>query len=142
MDVESLKKLNKDKKLVKMLAKKHDAFQASDTIFKQIPRLLGPGLSKARKFPTMITHNENMMDKIDDIKSAIKFQMKKVLCLNVAAGHVEMSEEELAQNVFLPINTLVSLLQKNWQNALLQKNWQNVRSLYMKSTMGKVQRLY
>ena len=44
-----------------------------------------------------------------------------------------MSEEELAQNVFLAINFLVSLLKKNWQN---------VRSLHMKSTMGKVQRLY
>ncbi|XP_065063210.1 large ribosomal subunit protein uL1-like [Rhopilema esculentum] len=133
MDVESLKKLNKDKKLVKKLAKRHDAFLASDTIIKQIPRLLGPGLNKAGKFPTMITHNENMMAKIDDIKSTIKFQMKKVLCLNVAVGHVEMSEEELAQNVFLAINFLVSLLKKNWQN---------VRSLHMKSTMGKVQRLY
>merc|ERR1712243_438783 len=60
MDVESLKKLNKDKKLVKRLAKKYNAFLASDTIIKQIPRLLGPGLNKAGKFPTMITHGDNM----------------------------------------------------------------------------------
>merc|ERR1711925_15241 len=67
MDVEALKKLNKDKKLVKKLAKKYDGFVASDTLIKQIPRLLGPGLNKAGKFPTMITHGDKMVDKINDI---------------------------------------------------------------------------
>merc|ERR1712137_1179570 len=33
---------------------KHDAFIASDALIKQIPRLLGPGLSKAGKFPTPV----------------------------------------------------------------------------------------
>merc|ERR1711978_813922 len=47
MSVEDLKKLNKDKKL----AKKYDAFLASDALIRQIPRLLGPGLNKAGKFP-------------------------------------------------------------------------------------------
>lgn len=85
MDVEALKKLNKDKKLVKKLAKKYNAFLASDTLIKQIPRLLGPGLNKAGKFPTMITHSENMVHKVDDIKSTIKFQMKKVTITRIMA---------------------------------------------------------
>ncbi|MBA0874365.1 hypothetical protein Goshw_015601 [Gossypium schwendimanii] len=42
MDVEALKKLNKNKKLVKKLAKKYHAFLASESVIKQIPRLLGP----------------------------------------------------------------------------------------------------
>lgn len=50
MDVEGLKKLNKNKKLVKKLAKKYHAFLASEAVIKQIPRLLGPGLNKAGKF--------------------------------------------------------------------------------------------
>jgi ribosomal protein L1 len=48
-------RLNKNKKLVKKLAKKYDAFMASEALIKQIPRLLGPGLSKAGKFPTGIS---------------------------------------------------------------------------------------
>ena len=36
MDQESLKKLNKNKKLVKKLAKKYNAFLASDTLIKQV----------------------------------------------------------------------------------------------------------
>jgi len=45
MDIEALKKLNKNKKLVKKLAQKYDAFLASESIIRQIPRLLGPGLN-------------------------------------------------------------------------------------------------
>merc|ERR1739847_243367 len=53
MSVDDLKKLNKQKKLVKKLAKKYDAFLASESLIKQIPRLLGPGLNKAGKFPSL-----------------------------------------------------------------------------------------
>jgi len=133
MDTEALKKLNKNKKLVKKLAKKYDAFLASDSLIKQIPRIVGPGLNKAGKFPTMLAHSEPMMAKIDEVRATIKFQMKKVLCLAVAVGHVNMTPEELVANINLAINFLVSLLKKNWQN---------VRALYIKSTMGPAQRLY
>merc|ERR1712000_213225 len=51
---DDLKKLNKNKKLIKKLARKYDAFIASEALIKQIPRLLGPGLSKAGKFPTPV----------------------------------------------------------------------------------------
>jgi len=48
MSSDDLKKLNKNKKLIKKLARKYDAFIASDSLIKQIPRLLGPGLSKGK----------------------------------------------------------------------------------------------
>ncbi|XP_033104842.1 60S ribosomal protein L10a-like [Anneissia japonica] len=133
MNADALKKLNKNKKLVKKLAKKYDAFLASDSLIKQIPKLLGPGLNKAGKFPTLVSHQEPLTNKVEEVKATIKFQMKKVLCLAVACGHIEMSDDELVANISLAINFLVSLLKKNWQN---------VRSLYVKSTMGKPQRLY
>merc|ERR1711894_342297 len=116
MSVDDLKKLNKDKKLVKKLAKKYDAFLASDALIRQIPRLLGPGLNKAGKFPSILAQGDNMVQKIEEMKATIKFQMKKVLCLAVAVGDINMN-----------INFLVSLLKKQWQN---------VRSLRIKSTMG------
>ena len=64
MDIEALKKLSKNKKLVKKLAKKYDALLASESLIKQIPRILGPGLNKAGKFPSLLTHNENMVAKV------------------------------------------------------------------------------
>ena len=59
-------------------AKKYDAFLASESLIKQIPRLLGPGLNKAGKFPGLLTHQESMTQKVDEVKATIKFQMKKV----------------------------------------------------------------
>ncbi|CAD6184601.1 unnamed protein product [Caenorhabditis auriculariae] len=133
MSADDLKKLNKNKKLIKKLAKGYDAFLASESLIKQIPRILGPGLNKAGKFPSVVTHAESLQSKSDELRATIKFQMKKVLCLSVAVGHVELSQEELVSNISLAINFLVSLLKKNWQN---------VRSLNIKTTMGKPQRLY
>jgi len=133
MSVDDLKKLNKNKKLIKKLAKKYDAFLASEALIKQIPRLLGPGLSKAGKFPTPVSHSDSLDEKVAELKSTIKFQLKKVLCLGVAVGHVQMTEDQLVTNTMLSINFLVSLLKKNWQN---------VKSLFIKSSMGKPIRLF
>ena len=150
MSADDLKKLNKNKKLVKKLARKYDAFVASDTVMRLIPRLLGPGLSKgetshrlfllvaltlnpAGKFPTPISHNEDLAAKVTEVKSTIKFQLKKVLCLGVAVGNVGMTEDELISNIMLAINYLVSLLKKGWQN---------VGSLTIKASMSKPKRLY
>ena len=150
MSSDDLKKLNKNKKLIKKLARKYDAFVASDTLIKLIPRLLGPGLSKgiqtwpnhlydqvdcflAGKFPSPISHNEDLNSKIIEVKSTIKFQLKKVLCLGVAVGNVGMTEDELISNIMLAINYLVSLLKKGWQN---------VGSLTIKASMSPPKRLY
>ncbi len=74
-----------------------------------------------------------MNEKINDIRSSVKFQLKKVLCLGVAVGHVKMNNDELYANIQLSINFLISLLKKHWQN---------VKSLHIKSTMGRVFRIY
>jgi len=133
MSVDDLKKLNKNKKLVKKLAKKYDFFMASDNMIKQIPRLLGPGLTKAGKFPTLLSSSDDMQEKIDEVKSTIKFQMKKVMCLNVAIGNVEMDKQQIIVNTQLAANFLASLLKKQWQN---------IGQMYIKSTMGPPQQIF
>eukprot|EP01083_Nonionella_stella_P073855 199980_1 len=133
MSVDDLKKLNKNKKLVKKLAKKYDFFLASDNMIKQIPRLLGPGLTKAGKFPTLLSSSDDMQEKIDEVKSTIKFQMKKVMCLNVAIGNVDMEKKQIIVNTQLSINFLASLLKKQWQN---------IGQIYIKSTMGPPQQIF
>merc|ERR1712006_46335 len=133
MDVEALKALNKDKKKVKKLANKYSFFLASQSILKQIPRLLGPTMHKLGKFPALLEHGEDIVEKIDGIRSTVKFQLKKVLTLGVAAAHVEMNVDQCYANIMITVNFLVSLLKKNWQN---------IKTLHMKSTMGKSNRIY
>mmetsp|Transcript_110 Transcript_110/g.235 ORF Transcript_110/g.235 Transcript_110/m.235 type:complete len:218 (+) Transcript_110:59-712(+) len=131
--VEDLKKLNKNKKLVKKLAQSFDGFLASQVLIPQIPRLLGPGLNKAGKFPTLVQHTDVLETKVTEMRSQVKFQLKKVLCMGVAVGNVGMTPDELRQNCLMAINFLVSLLKKNWNN---------VKRLHMKSTMGKPFTIY
>merc|ERR1712028_280591 len=122
MDVEALKALSKD-----------NFFLASQSILKQIPRLLGPTMHKLGKFPTLLEHGEDITEKIDGIRATVKFQLKKVLTLGVAGAHVEMTQEQVYANTMITVNFLVSLLKKNWQN---------IKTLHIKSTMGKSHRIF
>jgi large subunit ribosomal protein L10Ae len=132
---DDLAKLKKDKKLVKQLADKYNAFLASADLIKQIPRILGPGLNKAGKFPSVLGGNENIVAKVEETKSQVKFQLKskKALCMGVAVANVGMKEDDIVRNINASVNFMVSLLKKNWQN---------VKRLYIKSTMGPVYRIY
>ncbi|CAH0487372.1 unnamed protein product [Peronospora effusa] len=82
---------------------------------------------KAGKFPTLVTSNDSLTEKADQVRATIKFQMKKVMCLNVAIGHVGLDKQQIVVNTQLAANFLASLLKKNWQN---------IKVLYLKSTMG------
>ena len=108
----------------------------------------------AGKFPTPISHSEDLTNKLTEVRSTIKFQLKKVLCLGVAVGHVQMTDDQVLSNVMLSLYSLIFLplsitnidldtwLGINFLVSLLKKNWQNVKSLHIKTTMGKPMRLF
>jgi len=135
MSQDDLKKLKKDKKLVKKMANSYDAFLASSSLIRLIPRIVGPGLNKAGKFPASLGANEDIAEKVASQKASIKFQLKskKALCLGVPVANVGMAEVDININITLAVNFLVSLLSKNWQQ---------VKRLYIKSTMGPSHRIF
>ena len=133
LTIEDLKGYSRDKKRVKMLARQYDAFLASQAVIRLVPRYLGPGLNKAGKFPSLISTDKPIVEKVEELKRSVKFQLKKVTCLNVNVGHVNMDASDLELNIKLAVNFLVSLLKKHWQN---------VKCLYIKSTMGPAYRIY
>jgi len=132
---DDLKKLNKSKKLIKKLANQYDAFLASASLIRQIPRIMGPGLNKAGKFPSVLGNNDDLSAKVDDQKATVKFQLKskKTICMGVAIANVGMSEQDIFRNITEAVNYMVSLLGKNWQQ---------VKRLYIKSTMGASHRIF
>jgi len=125
--LDSLKKFNKDKKQIKKWAKKYYLLLATDNLVKKVPQVLGPILNRIGKFPQPVTHNEPLQKKIDDVRSSVKWQLKKVTNLNVAVGNEEMTEEQLRQNIVMSANFLSSLLKKGWHN---------IKSINIKTTMG------
>ena len=108
--------------------------------------------TQAGRFPTPVSHAEDLTNKLTEVRSTIKFQLKKVLCLGVAVGHVEMTDDQVLANVMLSafvstcllIMAAADILREgiNFLVSLLKKNWQNVKSLHIKSTMGKPIRLF
>lgn len=74
-----------------------------------------------------------MEAKLHEIRCTVKFQMKKVLCLGVAIANVTQTPEEIQVNITNAINFLVSLLKKHWQN---------VKSLTIKTSMGRPHSIY
>ena len=65
--VEDLKKLNKNKALVKKLEKSCGFFFESDHTIEHMTRLLGPRSTKAGKFPTnFLSTGDDMREKMDE----------------------------------------------------------------------------
>ena len=125
--LDELKTFNKDKKLVKKWAKQFSLLLASDTVLKKVPVVVGPILTRINRFPTVVSHKESLAQKIADTRASVKFQLKKVTCMATAVGHVEMSDEELKQNIMMSLNFLASLLKKGWHN---------IKTIYIKTTMS------
>jgi hypothetical protein len=62
----------------------------------------------AGKFPTPVSPAEDLNNKLTEVRSTIKFQLKKVLCLGVAVGHVQMSDDQVVANVMLSMPVILS----------------------------------
>ncbi len=133
IDIEGLKKFNKEKKPIKRWAKSYSILLATATLVKQVTTTLGPVITRIGKFPQVVTHAEPLKNKIEDVRASVKFQLKKVTCLAVAIGNDKMTEEQNRQNITMGVNFLISLLKKGWHN---------VRSIHIKTTMSKPYKLY
>merc|ERR1719329_1017608 len=128
VDLDYLKKFNKDKKQIKGWAKQYALLIASDTVLKKVPVVCGPILNRINRFPQVVSHSDPLDIKVADIRSSVKWQLKKVTCLNAAVGSETMSDEELRVNIMMAINFLISLLKKGWHN---------MKSVHIKTTMSK-----
>merc|ERR1711957_611784 len=120
--------VNKDKKLVKKWAKQFDLLLASDTVLKRVPVVVGPILNRIQMFPTVVAKTQPLATTINDTRASVKFQLRKVTCMGCAVGRADFTNEELQQNIMMSLNFLVSMLKKGWHN---------LKSVYIKTTMGK-----
>lgn len=128
-----MKAFNKDKTKIKKYFKKYDVLLASDSVSKQITKLLGNVLVKLNKFPIAMAEGEKLAEKINEVRYTVKFQSKKASCLGTAIGKSDQSEDQIRQNLTMSINFLVSLLKKGWQN---------IGTLHIKTTMSKSIKLF
>lgn len=135
LDIETLKKLNKSKKPVKMLAKKYDAFLAFESLIKQILRTLDPDLNKAGSFllwwHTVKQGGQTRLFHL--MKSTIKFQWRRFCVWQWLSG--------MWRSQMMSLCTTSSWLSISWCHC--SRRISRMSGLYTsKSTMGNSQRLY
>ncbi|KAL0238792.1 hypothetical protein PCE1_004484 [Barthelona sp. PCE] len=131
--VDDLKGLNKEKKLVKKLAKSYHFFLASPTVARTLNRLVGNTFNKLGKFPTPVLKGESLEKKAESGCCTIRFKLQKAFAFNYAIGHEEMPIEEIVRNIATSLGFLISLLKKGMQN---------LGSVHVKGTMCSPVRLY
>eukprot|EP01121_Diplochlamys_sp_Union-15-3_P008605 TRINITY_DN229_c0_g2_i1.p1 TRINITY_DN229_c0_g2~~TRINITY_DN229_c0_g2_i1.p1 ORF type:complete len:219 (-),score=43.79 TRINITY_DN229_c0_g2_i1:16-672(-) len=128
IDVEGLQTFNKDKKLIRKWVHQYDTLVGSPSLVQELTKLTGPTLNKMNRFPTPVNHNDTLTKQIDDVRSTIRFQLKKEMGFNLAVGNIGLSADQLYENILFALNSLVGLLKKGWQN---------VGAVHLKSSMGK-----
>ncbi len=133
IDVDGLKAFNKEKAKIKKWAKKYDVLLASDSVSKQIIKLLGGILVKLNKHPITVVEGEKIMPRIVELQHTVNFAPKKACCLGTAVAKESVGEENIRQNLINSTNFLVSLMKKGWQN---------VGTIHIKTTMGKSYRIF
>lgn len=131
--VDDLKKFNNEGKLIKKWARKYDVLLVSESQNKNVTKLIGRYITSIGKLPITLSERENVRDKVAELMRTIRFRVKKFPWLAQGVGVDTLTSEELRQNVTKSINFLVSLVPKGWQN---------IKTIHVKTTMGKAIRLY
>jgi large subunit ribosomal protein L10Ae len=112
MSVEDLKKLNKNKKMVKKLAKRYDFFLASDMI--RSPSSPWFDL-RPESSHTLLASGDDMQGKIDEPQGYHQVPDEEGHVPQRRCRNVLMERAEIFTNTQLAA-TFASLLKKQWQN--------------------------
>ena len=130
--LDDLKKFNKEAKEIKKWARRYDILLVSESIAKNVTRTVGRYITSIGKIPVQIHDNEVVSAKLSELKNTIRFRVKKYAWLAQGVGIDTLDQEQIKENVTKALNFLVSLLPKGWHN---------LKTVHLKTTMGKPVRL-
>ena len=135
-DKEFLDDLNKkDKKAKKQFVKQYDSFICRTDLMKDVARVLGRFLGQSGKMPKpspkgygIVSPSEKIERIIENYQRRIILSTKKAPIVQTAFGKKSITPEKNKENLISLINFIESQL-PNGQG--------NIKSIYLKTTMGK-----
>ncbi len=127
IDRAKLEEFSSNIRQFKKLARKNRVFFSSSSLMGLIGRYFGKILSPRNKMPIPVGINDDIAGVISDAKRTISVRLHKSPTIHAKVGHINMKDEELAENIVSFI-----LFVKN----KLPKGWRNIRSIHIKTTMG------
>ncbi|MBU0979774.1 MAG: hypothetical protein KJ709_03135 [Nanoarchaeota archaeon] len=135
--VDDFPKYQKDKRLVKQLARKHDFFIAQATIMPKVATVFGRVLGPKGKMPNpkagcVVPPNANLKQVIPRLNNLVRLNAKKEKIFSCSVGMEEGKDEEIIDNIMTVYNQAVHHLPNEKQN---------IGSVYLKLTMSKPERI-
>ncbi len=132
ISAEELQTIADDKKQAKKIANETDYFIAEAPLMAVVGKRLGTVLGPRGKMPKPIPPGADPKGMIDNLRKTVSVRTKDRITFHAPVGTVNMSPEELAEN----IETVLKRVELK-----LEKGRMNIASSYVKTTMGKSVRL-
>ena len=122
----------KNPKLVSKLAKEYDIFISQANLMKDVAmifgRVLGPlGKMPNPKFGAVILPKDNLKQTVEKFRKSVKLVVGKEAILKIPIGKENSSEEHVAENIRIIIETL---------EHTLSKGKHNIKNILIKFTMS------
>lgn len=129
--VDELNTIAEDKKQAKKLANSTDYFIAEAPLMAVVGKRLGTVLGPRGKMPKPIAPGLDPTAMIEGLRKTVSVRTKDRMTFHAPVGTVDMSAEELADN----IETILKRVELK-----LEKGRMNIASSYIKTTMGPSER--
>jgi large subunit ribosomal protein L1 len=126
-----------DKKLAKKLAEKYDYFIAQMNIMPKLAAVFGKALGTRGKMPNpklgcVVPPNANLEQLIKKLNQSVRLVAKKATNIQCQIGKENQLDKEIIENVISVYNQLLKSLPQESQN---------IKSVLIKTTMGKPVRI-
>ncbi len=121
-----------NKKQAKKIANETDYFIAEAPLMAQVGKRLGTVLGPRGKMPKPIAPGADPSAMIDNLRKSVTVRSKDHKTFHVPVGTVNMSAEDIAENVDVIMSRVIGHLEKGKHN---------LDSAYIKTTMGASERL-
>ncbi|MFQ5818458.1 MAG: 50S ribosomal protein L1 [Candidatus Heimdallarchaeota archaeon] len=125
---DDLEKLASNPKTLKNIADTHDFFVAAAPMMPLVGRFFGRVLGPRGKMPKPIPPNRDIEPIIARLRQSTRLRLRKSPTIHARVGTADMKDDELNANIDV---VLTNLLER------FERGDQNIRSVYIKTTMGK-----
>lgn len=129
---EEIEKIATDKRRAKQLAARTDFFLSEAPLMPTIGRRLGVVLGPRGKMPKPIAPGADPKPIIEMMRTTVRLRSRDKRTFHAAVGSTSMTAEQLAENVDAVLKRLATRLARGKLN---------IHSVYVKTTMGKAERV-
>jgi large subunit ribosomal protein L1 len=129
---EEIEDLSSNKKEFKKIVDNHHFFIAEAPLMPTIGKTLGTVLGPRGKMPKPVPPNADISGLVKNLHKTIKLRSKSNKTFHTIAGNEEMSTEQIETNIDAIIKRL---------EGTLERGRLNIGSIYIKTTMGPVERV-